>query len=47
MPAEESPCNTESSGNTDDDGLRLEGHIEESASNTEEDSSVMGNAARH
>jgi hypothetical protein len=47
MPAEESPCNTESSNNAEDDGPRLEGHIEESDGNTEEDSSVMGNAAGH
>ena len=46
-PAVESPCDTESSGNTEDDSLRLEGNIEESAGNTEEESSVMGNAAGH
>ena len=39
--------NLESSSNAEDDGPRLEGHIEESDGNTEEDSSVMENAAGH
>ena len=47
MPAKESPRNTGSSGNAEDDGPRLKGHIEESAGNAEEDSSVMGSAAGH